>query len=155
AAFLARRVDLAGRVAVILKPGEASRFRLVRIDRLCFIITTARMRHVIDAAAQRPAVPGVYKIEGERGMDGNGRVQAGGGRPGLEGAARDRLARAGRGRHRQPAAVASDDVSALDKALGLHLQALERAVDIAHGAAAGALLTQHMPGLERLPELKA
>src|SRR5581483_1317029 len=66
AALLAWRVDPAGRMAVIRTPGETARFRLVRIDRFCFIITTARVRHVIDAAAQRPAVPGVDQVKGER-----------------------------------------------------------------------------------------
>ena len=40
-----------------------------------------------------------------------------------------------------------------DEAGGLDLQALDRGIDIAHRAADAALFAEHMPGLERLPEL--
>src|SRR5262249_57080878 len=76
AALLARRIDLAGRVAVILEAGEPPRLGLVRIDRFCFIIATAGMGDMIDAAAERAAVPAVDQVKGQGRMDGDGRMQA-------------------------------------------------------------------------------
>ena len=51
-AFLARRIDLAGCMAVILKPCEPPRFGFVGIDRLGLVIASAGMGDMIDAAAQ-------------------------------------------------------------------------------------------------------
>src|ERR1700741_3998734 len=100
AALLARRIDLAGRVAVILEAGEPPRLGFIRIDRFCFIIATARMGAVINAAAERAAIPAVNDVEGQRGVDRNGRMQTGGRRPGLEADAANRLTRAARRGHR-------------------------------------------------------
>ena len=87
-------------------------------------------------------------------MHGNGGMQPRGRLPGLEADARDRLAMGARAGHGQAAAIAGDDMAAGDEAAGLDLQPLHRTVDIANGAARGALLAQHMPGLERLPHFK-
>src|SRR5450755_470008 len=65
-AFLARRVDLAGGVAMILKPGQPPRFGFIGIDRLGVITAPAGVRDMIDAAAQRPAVPGIDQVERQR-----------------------------------------------------------------------------------------
>ena len=91
-AFLARRIDLAGRVAVVLKPGQPPRLGLVGIDRLGLVVASAGMGDVIDAAAQRAAVPGIDQIKRQRRVNRNGRMQARGRLPGLEADAGDRLA---------------------------------------------------------------
>src|SRR5947199_8619803 len=84
AAFLPRRVDLAGRVAVFLKPRQPPRLRLVGIDRLGFVSATAGMDDVIDTASQRQTIPGIDNVERQRRMHWNGRVQARGRLPRLE-----------------------------------------------------------------------
>ena len=68
-AFLARRIDLAGRMAVVLKAGEPARLGLIGIDRFGLVVASAGMGDVIDAAAQRAAVPGIDQIEGQRRVD--------------------------------------------------------------------------------------
>src|SRR4029078_11061986 len=80
-----------------------------------FIITTAGMGDVVDAAAQRPPVPGIDDVEGQGRVDRNGGGQAGGRLPALEADARNRLPRAAGHRHRQRPAVASHDMAALDQ----------------------------------------
>src|SRR4029077_2766244 len=62
-AFLALRIDPARRMAVILESGEPPSLGLIGIDRLGLVVASARMRDVIDAAAERPAIPGVYQIK--------------------------------------------------------------------------------------------
>ena len=82
------------------------------------------------------------------------RVQRRGGLPGLEADAGDRDA-AGVGRlQRHAALVAGDDVAAGVGGGELDLQALDRAVGVADGAADGAGLAEDVPGLERLAELE-
>src|ERR1700748_364065 len=45
-------------------------------------------------------------------------------------------------------------MAAFDKAFSFDLQPFDRGIDIAHGAACAALLAQHVPGLQRLPQLQ-
>ena len=72
AAFFARRIDFAGGVAVVLKPRQPPRFGLVGIDRFCFVSASAGMGDMIDAAAQRQAIPSIDNIERQRRMYRNG-----------------------------------------------------------------------------------
>src|SRR5262245_19449303 len=74
-ALLARRIDFSGSVTMILESREPARLSLVGIDRLGFVIAPARMGDMIDAAAQRPAVPGIDQVKGQWRMHGDGRVQ--------------------------------------------------------------------------------
>ena len=92
-AFLARRIDLAGGMAMILKPGQPPRLGLVGIDRFALVAASAGMGDVIDAAAERAAVPGIDQIKRQRRVNRNRRVQPRGRLPGLEADGRDRLAR--------------------------------------------------------------
>src|SRR5258707_13424778 len=105
---------------------------------------------MIDAAAQRPAVPGVDQVKCQRRVNRNGRMQARRRLPRLEADARDRLARTVSLCHWHPPAVTGDDVAAFDKAASLDLQPLHRRIDIAHGAPGRLLFAENMPGLERL-----
>ncbi len=75
-AFLRRRFDLAGRMTMILKAGKPARLGLVGIDGLGVVGAAAGMGDMVDAAAERAAVPAIDQIERQRRMDGNGRVQA-------------------------------------------------------------------------------
>src|SRR5271169_6251189 len=59
-------VDQAAGVAVVLEPGAAPGFRLVGIDRKCFVIAPTRMRDMINAAAQRSPAPAIDDVESER-----------------------------------------------------------------------------------------
>src|SRR6185436_12019352 len=67
-AFLGRNFEIPGRVSLGLEPGEAARLRLVGVDRDGLVVAAAGMRHVIDAAAERAAVPAVIDVEGQRRM---------------------------------------------------------------------------------------
>ena len=62
-AFLGRRIDLARGVAVILKPGQPPRLGLIGIDRLGIVAAAAGMGDVVDAAAERAAVPGINQSQ--------------------------------------------------------------------------------------------
>src|SRR5713226_9628248 len=65
-AFLTRRIDPAGGVAMILKPGQPPRLGFVGIDRFGLVAASAGVGDVIDAAAQRAAVPGIDEIKRQR-----------------------------------------------------------------------------------------
>src|SRR5438445_3845511 len=71
-AFLARRIDLAGRVAMILKPGEPARLGFIGIDRFGLVIASAGMGDVVNAAAERAAIPGINQIKRQRRVHGDG-----------------------------------------------------------------------------------
>ena len=55
-----------GRMSVRLEPRQPARFRFVAVDREGVVAPPARMRDVIDAAADRPPAPGVEDVEGQR-----------------------------------------------------------------------------------------
>src|SRR5260370_11884529 len=110
-AFLARRIDLAGSMAVILKPGQPPRLGLIGIDWFALVAASAGVGDVIDAAAQRAAVPGIDEIKRQRRVNRYRRVQPGGRLPGLEADGRDGVPRAAGFRHRHPPAIAGDDVA--------------------------------------------
>jgi hypothetical protein len=59
---------------VILKPGQSPRLRLIGIDRLGFVVAAAGMGDVVDAAAERSAVPGINQVKCQRRMDRDGRM---------------------------------------------------------------------------------
>src|SRR3984893_5768217 len=139
---------------MVLEARKTACFRLEAIDRKGLIVTAAGMGDMIDAAAERAAVPAIDEIEGQGSMDRNRWMQAGGGFPGLEAHSGNRFARSpGRGEG-EAAPVAGDDVAALHQAGCLDLQTLHRGIDIAHGSARSTLLAHHMPGLERLPHFE-
>src|SRR6266536_2120673 len=56
--------------------GEPAAFGFVGIDGERLEMPSARVRHVIDAAAEGTAVPTVHDVEDERRMDGDGGMQA-------------------------------------------------------------------------------
>ena len=87
-------------------------------------------------------------------MDRDRRVQARRRLPGAVADAGDELA-VGAGRvQRHAAAVAGDDVPPFGQPLHLHLQPLDRRIDVPRRAAAGGLLAQDVPGLDGLAQLQ-
>ena len=100
------------------------------------------------------AVPGVDDVEHQRRVHADRRVQRRRRLPGAVAHARDVLAgRAGRVQRHAPA-VAGDHVARVDQAAHLDLHPLDRRVDVAGRRAAGRLLAQHVPGLDRLAQLQ-
>src|SRR5688500_10140881 len=73
--------------------------------------------------------------------------------PGAIANAADELAAPAGLHERHAPTVAADDVPFLVEPARRDLQALDRRVDIPHGAADRALLAEHVPRLERLSEL--
>src|ERR1700719_4331630 len=97
-ALLGGHVESAGRVAMVLETRKTACFRLKTVDRKGLVVTAAGMGDMIDAAAERAAVPTIDDIEGQGGMDRNCGMQAIGWPPSLEAHAADRFARSpGRG----------------------------------------------------------
>ena len=105
---------------------------------------------MVDAAAQRPPVPGIDDIERQWRVHRDRRMQARRRLPGLEAHSRHRLAGAAGLGHRQRAAVAGNHVPARHEAAGLELQPLHGGVDVANRATGRAFLAQHVPRLQRL-----
>src|SRR3974390_2430359 len=106
--------------------GKAAGLCLVGIHREDFIIATARMRDVIDATAQRLAVPAVIDVERQRSLRGDGRLQRGSEAPGLEADAGDKFTAAPGGTHLHESAIADDGVSRGIKTFYFYPQSLDR-----------------------------
>src|SRR5258705_3153528 len=141
-------------VGQALEPGEASPLCLVGIDRKGIVAATDGMRDVVDTAAKRATAPAIIDIEGERRLHLDGRMQRRRQLPRLEADAGNILPRAsGRG-ERNPAAIAGDDMARSIEPLRLDLQSVDRGINETRGAADRALLAQHVPWLQRLPELE-
>src|SRR5258705_5584827 len=149
-----RNVERSGRVPVVLEPSEAPGAGLIGINREGFVVAATRMRDVVDAAAQRAAVPPVVDVEGQRRLHVDGGLQGRLQRPRLETHTRNIFAGApGRDEWQTPA-VAGDHVTLRVETLHLHLEPLDRGIDEARGAARDPLLAHHMPGLERVAKLE-
>src|SRR3954462_1551255 len=125
---------VAGGVAQVLEAGEAARLCLVGVDRKGFVVAPARMRDMVDAAAERAAAPAIIDVEGERRLHLDGRMQRGCGLPRLEADAGDILpGPPGRG-ERNTAAVAGDERAPSIESLRLDLQAFDRGIHETRGA---------------------
>src|SRR5205807_7599487 len=68
ATLLGRRVESARRVAMVLEARQTACFRLEAVDRKGLVVTAAGMGDMIDAAAERAAVPAIDEIEDQGGM---------------------------------------------------------------------------------------
>ena len=112
------------------------------------------MGHVIDAAADRTVVGPVDDVEGERRVDRQGRMQPAGQFPRLVADAGDGLHRDPGRRHRQRPTVAGNHVTLGLEAVGQHLQPLHRGIHEPHRARPRRLLAHHVPGLQRMAQLK-
>src|SRR5262245_5140010 len=152
--FFRRQVEQSRRMAEILEARQAPRLRFIRIDRQGLVVAPARMGNVIDAAAERAAAPAIENVEGERGVDVDGRVQRRRQLPRLEAYAGDVFAGPAGWRQRNEPSVAADGMAAGIKTFDLHLQPLDRGIDKARGDTGGRIFAQHVPRLERVPQFK-
>src|SRR3984893_10004904 len=67
-AFFPREIKKSRGVAVVLEARQATRLRLVGIDREGLVVASPGMHDVIDAAAERAPAPAIENVEGERGV---------------------------------------------------------------------------------------
>src|SRR5215469_1670899 len=73
--LFAGQAEQSRRMAEILEARQAPRLRFKRVDRQSLVVASARMGNVIDAAPERAAAPAIENVEGERGVDVDGRMQ--------------------------------------------------------------------------------
>src|SRR5215467_11840421 len=110
--FFRGQAEQSRRIAEILETRQAPRLRFIRVDRQRLVVASAGMGNVIDAAAERAAAPAIENVEGERGVDIDGRVQRRRQLPRLEAHAGDVFAGAAGCRQRNEPSVAGDGVAA-------------------------------------------
>ena len=144
-----RRRELALLMAVPEKPREPARLGFVAVHRKFVVAAAAGMRDVISAAAERALVPSVVKIEPQRRVNADGRLQTDRRLPRAVTHAGDAFAvRAGR-MQRHAMAVAGDGEAVADEAARFYLQAFERAIHVTHRAAAAGFFAEDVPRFER------
>src|SRR5438128_11128675 len=73
--LFAGQAEQSRRMAEILEARQAPRLRFIRVDWQGLVVASARMDNVVDAAPEREAAPALANVEGERGVDVDGRVQ--------------------------------------------------------------------------------
>src|SRR5580704_17308415 len=139
---------------MILESGAASSLRLVGVHRIGLVIASSRMRNVVNTTSEGAFAPAVEDVEGQRRVRRDGRMKRRSKRPGLEADAGDELAGPSGGREWHAPSVAGDDVAGVVQSLDLDLQPLDRGIDEARGAAGRGVLAEHVPGLERVAQLK-
>src|SRR5262249_22926972 len=98
-------------VAPRLEARQTPRLRLVAIDRECFIVPASGMGNMVDAATDRSLRPCIIDVEGQRRMDWQDGMEAGGRMPRLVADASHGNARCRRRRERHGAAVAGDGIA--------------------------------------------
>src|SRR5262245_35069363 len=119
---------IARRVADALKPGEAARLCFVGIDRKGLVVATTRMRHMVDAAAERVTTPAIINVKRERRLHREGRMQRGCEPPRLETDASNIFSGAPGRSERKAAAITGDDMARRVEPLRLDLQSLDRGI---------------------------
>ena len=144
---------LPGRESGRLEAAAAAGLGLHRVDGRVVVGPAAGVRHVVRAAAARHAGGHVDQLEAQRPVDGDGRVQRARRLPGPEAHPADLDVGVVGGQQRDRIAVGGDDVAVPVGADEPHLDALDRRVDVAGGAARGGLLAQHVPRLDRAAQL--
>src|SRR2546425_11549330 len=73
--LFAGQAEQSRRMAEILEARQAPRLCFIRVDRQGLVVASARMDNVVDAAPERAAAPAIENVEGERGVDVDGRMQ--------------------------------------------------------------------------------
>ncbi len=140
------------RVAQAREPGQPPALSFVAVHRKLIVTSAARVHHVILASTERTIHPGVDDVERQRRVRSNCRVQRRRRLPGAIAHASDVLAVPPGRLERYGPAVARDDEAIAREAGDVHLQPLERRVDVARRAACAALFAKDRPRLERLAE---
>src|SRR5215471_3072816 len=150
--LFAGQAEQSRRMAEILEARQAPRLRFIRVHWQGLVVASARVGNVVDAAAERAAAPAIENVEGERGVDIDGRVERRRQLPRLEAYAGDVFAGPAGWRQRNEPSVAGDGMAVGIKTLDLHLQPLDRGVDKARGDASGRIVAQYVPRLERVSQ---
>src|SRR5437868_11995856 len=130
------------RRAVRDKSSQSSALGLIGVDWKTGIISSAGMRDVILAPAQRSTVPGVVEVDNQRRLDADSWLETDGGLPGAEPDAGDTFAVDACAMQRHSPSVHSDGETIVHESACLELEAFEGAVDVTHGAAGGAFLAE-------------
>src|SRR5471030_1276258 len=144
-----RRREFSLLMAVPEKSGKPPRLGFVAVHGKRVVAASARMRDVIRAAAERTLVPGVVKIEAQRRVGFDCRLQTNRRLPRAIAHAGDAFAvHAGR-MQRHAMAVDRDRETVADESVRLDLQAFERAVHVTHRAAAAGFFAEDVPRFER------
>src|SRR6516165_12398564 len=73
--LFAGQAEQSRRMAEIFEARQAPRLRFIRVDRQGLVVASARMGNVVEAAPERAAAPAIENVEGERGVDVDGRMQ--------------------------------------------------------------------------------
>src|SRR5579859_1547895 len=125
---LLRRDEFALLMALREETRQPPALGFIRVDRKGDIIPPAGMRDVISAAAERALVPEVIKVEHQRGVRADGRVEAFRRLPGAVPDTGDIFAVGSRGMQRHAAPIASDGKTAVNQPAGPDLEAFHRTV---------------------------
>ena len=116
---------------------EAATFRFLGVDRYLFVRSSAGMRDVIHASADRARRPRVHDIEDQRCVNRDVGMQAGRRLPRAIADSTHRL--------RNAAAVAQDDVTVADSTCYFDLDAFDRGIHVAGRACAGGFFAEYVP----------
>lgn len=102
-------VDVTGRVTGGLEPAVSPGFRFHGVHRRAVVGPAARMHDMVGGATDGPAGHLIHQVEGQRGVDGDRRVQRTRRLPGPEPDARDPLPRDTGGAQQDGMAIAGED----------------------------------------------
>src|ERR1700761_7334224 len=134
----------------LAEPCQPAAFSLVRIDGKLLGGAAARVHHVVGAATDGMARPGVDDVKNQRAVHWNVWVQTGGWLPGTVADAGDVLPFSSSWLQGHQAAIAKHGKAGGDQPCDFHLQALYGRVNTARRTAAGSLFAQHVPRFERM-----
>jgi hypothetical protein len=110
------------------------------------------MRYVIRTAAKRTAIGNIDNVKYQRRVHWNRGMQAARRLPGPISHAANKLSAGSRRLQWQSPAVAQHRMTLSSKAANANLQSFDGRIDISRRAARSRLLTQHIPGLNGLPQ---
>src|SRR5882724_646018 len=147
-------LHLARRVTEAKKARQAAALGLIGIHWKRRVVESPRMSDVIGATAYTPVVPGVHNIEHERRVETDGRMEATRWLPSPVTHTRYVFTVGTRRVQLKGDPSHGDDVAAVNQTAKLHLDALDRRINITRSAARGRLFSQNVPGFERLAQFQ-
>lgn len=132
-------------MAVLEKSREATRFRLVGIDRKSFMAEPAGVGGEIGASSHRALVPRIQEVKYQGRVTRDRRVQAIRRLPSSVAHAGDELAVSACRMERDFHTIAGDRVTLSDESFDEHLHSLDGTIDVAHGGTRATFLAEHVP----------
>src|SRR5580692_9720561 len=123
------------------EPGQTTAFSFVGVHRELLVGSSARMNHVIGAAANCVTRPGIHNVKDQRAVNGNVRMQAGVGLPGAVTNTGYEFSSLPGGMKRDRTPIAQHGETMVHDPCHLDLQPLNGRIDAAGGAPAGSFLT--------------